>query len=48
MAEKVCCEHAAFCEIYCCLTRFQGEDGPIDKPKTVDEVRQEPYNLPDR
>eukprot|EP00798_Chlamydomonas_sp_ICE-L_P010418 gene10418-8368_t len=23
------------------------EDGPIDKPKTVDEVKQEPYALPD-
>lgn len=23
-------------------------DGPIDKPKTVEEVKQEPYTLPDR
>lgn len=27
---------------------MQLEDGPIDKPKTVEEVRQEPYTLPDR
>jgi hypothetical protein len=25
----------------------QPEDGPIDQPKTVADVRQEPYNLPD-
>jgi hypothetical protein len=27
--------------------RAQSEDGPIDPPKTVADVRQEPYNLPD-
>nr|ADI46941.1 NMT1m [Volvox carteri f. nagariensis] len=26
----------------------EGEEGPIDTPKTVYDVRKEPYNLPDR
>lgn len=26
---------------------IQGQDGPIDKPKTIEEVKQEPYNLPE-
>lgn len=25
---------------------LQAEDGPVDAPKTVADVRQEPYNLP--
>ena len=25
----------------------QGDQGPIDPPKTVEEVRQKPYSLPD-
>lgn len=27
---------------------LQSEDGPIDAPKTVQDVRQEPYPLPER
>ena len=30
-----------------CLDRLQAAaDGPIDEPKTVDDVRKEPYGLP--
>ena len=28
--------------------RANVQDGPIDAPKTIADVRQEPYNLPDR
>ena len=27
---------------------MQGEDGPIDNPKRIEDVKQEPYTLPDR
>lgn len=31
----------------CCVLQ-DVEDGPIDAPKTVEEVRKEPYTLPSR
>jgi hypothetical protein len=31
-----------------CMPAMQQEDGPIDKPKTVADVKKEPYALPDR
>jgi hypothetical protein len=49
MFEKVCPRGACIPrDLLDARTLVQGEDGPIDKPKTVEEVRQEPYNLPDR
>ena len=30
------------------LQQVRVQDGPIDAPKTVAHVRQEPYNLPER
>ena len=40
-----CCRHHSSC---CQLvaTALQAADGPIDKLKTISEVRQEPYGLP--
>ena len=38
---------AAAASLPACLVRMQAAaDGPIDEPKTVDDVRKEPYGLP--
>ena len=40
---RTACAHMA-----CPLRSAQAADGPIDKPKTVADVKQEPYGLPQK